>query len=81
VAYGSGGIRVNAICPGVIETPLTIALPLIYDPVVMEQLVARHALGRCGQPSEVVELVAWLLSDAASFMTGAAIPVDAGFTD
>jgi NAD(P)-dependent dehydrogenase (short-subunit alcohol dehydrogenase family) len=79
-AYGSDGIRVNAICPGVIETPLTIASPLIDDPEVMEQLVARHALGRYGQPSEVGELVAWLLSDAASFMSGAAIPVDAGFT-
>ncbi len=79
-AYGSDGIRVNAICPGVIETPLTIALPLIDDPAVMEQLVARHAVGRYGQPSEVGELVAWLLSDAASFMSGTAIPVDSAFT-
>jgi NAD(P)-dependent dehydrogenase (short-subunit alcohol dehydrogenase family) len=78
--YGSDGIRVNAICPGVIETPLTIALPLIDDPDVMERLVARHAIGRYGQPSEVGELVAWLLSDAASFMSGAAIPVDSAFT-
>lgn len=75
--YGSEGIRVNAVCPGLIETPL--AAPLIDDPAISEQGLRLHALGRFGQPREVAEVVAWLCSDAASFVTGVAMPVDAGF--
>ena len=76
--YGSAGIRVNAVCPGVIDTPL--AAPLLDDPAVSEITLRRHALGRFGEPREVGEVVAWLCSDAASFVTGVAMPVDAGFT-
>ncbi len=76
--YGSARIRVNAVCPGVIETPL--AAPLIDDPTMSEMLLLRHALGRFGEPREVGEVVAWLCSDAASFVTGVAMPVDAGWT-
>ena len=76
--YGSARIRVNAVCPGVIETPL--AAPLIDDPAMSEMLLLRHALGRFGEPREVGEVVAWLCSDAASFVTGVAMPVDAGWT-
>ena len=76
--YGKDGIRVNAVCPGVIETPL--AAPLIDDPSISEPLLARYALGRFGRPAEVGEVVAWLCSDAASFVTGIAMPVDAGYT-
>ena len=76
--YGSAGIRVNAVCPGVIDTPL--AAPLLDDPAVSEITLRRHALGRSGEPREVGEVVAWLCSDAASFVTGVAMPVDAGFT-
>lgn len=79
--YGLQGVRVYALCPGVIETPLTTEqTPLFDDPDLREAVTARHALGRYGQPAEVGEIVAWLLSDAASFVTGAAIPVDAGYT-
>ena len=76
--YGPAGIRVNAICPGFIETP--ILTPFIEDPEVEEALRDAHALGRFGQPREVGEVVAWLCSDAASFITGIAMPVDAGYT-
>ena len=76
--YGSAGIRVNAVCPGVIETPMS--APLTDDPEVSETLLGRHVFGRFGQPREVGEVVAWLCSDAASFVTGIAMPVDAGFT-
>lgn len=78
--YGLQGVRVNAVCPGVIETPLaTEQSPLFDDPELREVVTARHALGRYGQPGEVGEMVAWLLSDAASFVSGAAMPVDAGY--
>ena len=76
--YGSAGIRVNAVCPSVIDTPL--AAPLTDDPDFSEILLRRHALGRFGEPREVGEVVAWLCSDAASFVTGVAMPVDAGYT-
>lgn len=76
--YGGQGIRVNAVCPGWIETPMTAGL--IEQPEAHAAMAARHALGRTGQPEEVGNLVAWLLSDAASFMSGAAVPVDGGFT-
>ena len=76
--YGSAGIRVNAVCPSVIDTPL--AAPLTDDPDFSEILLRRHPLGRFGEPREVGEVVAWLCSDAASFVTGVAMPVDAGYT-
>ena len=75
--YGSAGIRVNAVCPGVIETPHTAYFT--DDPVVSEALLPRYSLGRFGQPGEVGEAVAWLCSDASSFVTGVAMPVDAGY--
>jgi NAD(P)-dependent dehydrogenase (short-subunit alcohol dehydrogenase family) len=77
--YAEQGIRVNAICPGWIETPMT-------DPVatgrpdLLEKIIARYPLGRAGRPEETSGLVAWLLSDASTFVTGAAIPVDGGLT-
>ena len=76
--YGSVGIRVNAICPGLIETPM--GTPLIEDPEAEKAFRDVHALGRFGESDEVGEVVAWLCSDAASFVTGIAMPVDAGWT-
>ena len=76
--YGKDGIRVNAVCPGIIETRL--ASPLMEDPAATERAMTRQVLGRYGKPSEVAEAVAWLSSDAASFVTGIAMPIDAGYT-
>jgi NAD(P)-dependent dehydrogenase (short-subunit alcohol dehydrogenase family) len=79
VEYGARGIRVNAVLPGVIETPMLARAAA--DPGVaayLESLRARNPAGRFGQPSEVGEAVAWLLSDSASFVMGASISVDGG---
>lgn len=78
--YSALGIRVNAILPGIIETPMV--QRALEDPVFGKQfdlIRARHSMGRFGAPKEVGEACAWLLSDASSFVTGSALPVDGGY--
>lgn len=78
--YGPMGIRVNAILPGITRTPMIARLS--EDPqlsAVFDRLRTRHSMGRFGEPDEIGEGVKWLLSDAASFVNGAAIPVDGGY--
>ena len=78
--YGAKGIRVNAVLPGIIRTPMISRL--VEDPqfsAFFERLKDRHPIGRFGQPSEVGEAVKWLLSDAASFVNGTTMPVDGGY--
>lgn len=77
IEFASKGIRVNAVCPGLVETALTHAR-------FGEDLVARshsaNPLRRMAQPEEIAEAVVWLCSDAASFVVGVALPVDGGAT-
>jgi len=75
--YGANGIRINAVGPGYIDTPM---VKNIEDkPEALKKLIAAHALGRLGLAEEVAELVVWLASDRASFVTGAFYPVDGGY--
>ena len=73
--YAAKGIRINAVGPGYIDTPLLAQL----SPEIKQQLVGLHPIGRLGKPEEVAELVLWLSSDKASFITGAYYPVDGGY--
>ncbi len=73
--YGAAGVRVNAVAPGPIQTALTAAVP----PEAMDLIINRTAERRYGQPEEVGEVVAWLCSPAATYVTGAVIPVDGGW--
>ena len=74
--FANQGIRVNCVCPAAIRTYMVEHLP----PERQEELVAPQAMRRLGEPREVGETVTWLLSDRASFVTGIAMPVDAGST-
>src|SRR6266481_2754023 len=71
--YAKAGIRVNAVCPGVIRTPM---VERIVGTEAEAGLIAMEPIGRMGKPEEVAEAVVWLCSDAASFVTGNAMPVD-----
>ena len=76
--YAKAGIRVNAVCPGVIDTPMVARLTR-EQPHVAEALVAGEPMGRVGKPEEIAEAAVWLCSDAASFVTGHAMAVDGGY--
>jgi NAD(P)-dependent dehydrogenase (short-subunit alcohol dehydrogenase family) len=75
--YGHRGVRVNAVCPGTVLTPMVeVATQL---PGLEEQLVALHPIGRIGTPEEIANAVLWLCSDDASFVLGHALAVDGGY--
>lgn len=69
------GIRVNAVCPGAVDTPM-----IEGGPEVLEHLASISPAGRVGTPDEVARLVTFLASDASSFVSGAEVAIDAGFT-
>jgi NAD(P)-dependent dehydrogenase (short-subunit alcohol dehydrogenase family) len=77
--YARHNIRVNAVCPGVIDTPMVGGLAESH-PRLRDILVSTEPVGRIGQPSEIGQAVAWLVSDYASFVTGCAMPVDGAMT-
>ncbi|NQT71490.1 MAG: SDR family oxidoreductase [Chloroflexi bacterium] len=76
--YGTQGIRVNAVCPGVIHTSMVDSVIEVI-PDIIETLNKQAPVGRIGQPQEVAECILWLCSDDASFVTGHALVVDGGY--
>jgi NAD(P)-dependent dehydrogenase (short-subunit alcohol dehydrogenase family) len=77
--YAKQNIRVNAVCPGIIHTPMVDRFTG-QDPKVLEQLVATNPMDRVGQPEEIADTVVFLCSQAASFITGQTIAIDGGWT-
>jgi NAD(P)-dependent dehydrogenase (short-subunit alcohol dehydrogenase family) len=79
VEYARAGIRVNDVCPGVVDTPLVEGM-VAGKPKLAARLDEVEPIGRKARPVEIAEAVAWLCSDAASFVTGASLSVDGGLT-
>ena len=77
--YSGQGVRVNTVCPGVIDTPM-IHRTAEEAPDRLAQIEAAHPIGRIGDPEEVAAAAVWLCSDDASFVTGVPLPVDGGYT-
>ena len=77
--YAKAGVRVNAVCPGAIDTPMMGRLTG-HRPQRAERMAAAEPVGRMGRPEEIAEAVVWLCSEAASFVTGHAMAVDGGLT-
>jgi len=75
--YATQGIRVNAVCPAIIRTELADRL-FFSNPEMAKRVPGLHPMGRVGTVEEVAEVVVWLCSDAASFVTGHALPIDGG---
>ncbi|MBF4571849.1 SDR family oxidoreductase [Herbiconiux sp. VKM Ac-1786] len=75
IDHGGTGVRINAVAPGPIQTPMTAAVPT----EIMNTIIARTVENRYGQPREIAEAVVWLCSDAASFVNGTVLPVDGGW--
>lgn len=80
IDYGASGVRVNCMCPGLIDTPMTSILLTPGFEQFYEKFVQLHPLGRAGRPEEVANLALFLASDESSFVSGAAITVDGGLT-
>ncbi|EAA6839149.1 SDR family oxidoreductase [Salmonella enterica subsp. enterica serovar Oranienburg] len=77
--YAARGIQVNAVCPGIIRTPMVEDM-LSSQPEAMGELMKLQPIGRPGEAKEVARAVLWLCSSDASFVTGQALAVDGGYT-
>jgi NAD(P)-dependent dehydrogenase (short-subunit alcohol dehydrogenase family) len=77
--YASRGIRINAVCPGTINTPMVSEM-LAKEPEAMKEILRDQPIGRLGRPEEIASAVLWLCSPGASFVIGHALAVDGGFT-
>ena len=80
IEYGEASIRVNAVCPSFIDTPMQERIGRVFHMKELNETMRDYPLGRLGQPGEVAAAILWLASDAASFVTGEALSVDGGYT-
>jgi meso-butanediol dehydrogenase/(S,S)-butanediol dehydrogenase/diacetyl reductase len=80
IDLGETGVRVNCVCPGLIDTPMTAYLNEPSQAASRDRLKASHAMNRLGEAREVAEAIAFLASDAAAYITGQALAVDGGYT-
>jgi NAD(P)-dependent dehydrogenase (short-subunit alcohol dehydrogenase family) len=76
--FATQGIRINAVCPGIINTPMAVAVTKNNDPEIVKAMIAREPIGRFGEPEEIASAVVWLCTPAASFMVGHAMAIDGG---
>jgi NAD(P)-dependent dehydrogenase (short-subunit alcohol dehydrogenase family) len=79
IEYAKDGIRINAVCPGLVDTPL-IAKMLVESKAFADGLVANHPIGRIARSSEIADVIVWLCSDKSTYLVGAALPLDGGYT-
>jgi NAD(P)-dependent dehydrogenase (short-subunit alcohol dehydrogenase family) len=77
--YASRGIRINAVCPGTIDTPMVSEM-LQKEPEAMKEILRDQPIGRLGRPEEIASAVLWLCGPGSSFVIGHALAVDGGFT-
>jgi len=77
--YAARGIRINAVCPGTINTPMVSSM-METQKDAMDDIMIRQVINRLGEPEEVAAAVLWLCSPGASFVVGSGLPVDGGFT-
>lgn len=77
--YAARGIRINAVCPGIVETPMVQGM-LVSQPEAMNELMKAQPIGRLGRPDEIAAAVLWLCSPGSSFVIGHALVVDGGYT-
>jgi NAD(P)-dependent dehydrogenase (short-subunit alcohol dehydrogenase family) len=76
--YAAGGVRINCVCPGYVETPMT--EPQRADAAARSSIAAAHPIGRVAQPEEIADAVLWLASPRSSFVVGASLMVDGGYS-
>ena len=77
--YAARGIRINAVCPGAVETPMVAAM-IAKEPETMKDITKEQPIGRLGRPEEIASAVLWLCSPGAGFVVGHALAVDGGYT-
>ena len=78
--FAKSGIRVNAVCPGVVSETDMHAISAGSSDQIRDYMLSVHPLGRFGKPSEIASAVIWLCSDGAAFVTGQALAIDGGYT-
>ena len=77
--YARDGIRINAVCPGLVDTPLW-AASAAADKANADRLIAAHPIGRIASTDEIADAIVWLCSESSSYVLGVALPLDGGFT-